>query len=171
MRFNHKGECSPTSYPYFEPHITLASVSSSSAPLLPDLCAVIRATGLLSVEFESIEIGSHFFRSVYVAIKTTPALTALHEHLHTKLGLEPHTPAFPHLSLCYIDDEDGQKGEREMFSKDLESTGKVERGHHRVRLHCGESGWMDGFSASEVWVVNCEGPVEGWTILDRVSLV
>jgi len=34
----------------------------------------------------------------------------------------------------------------------------------------GEDDGIDGFEASEVWITNCDGPVDKWTILEKVSL-
>jgi 2',3'-cyclic-nucleotide 3'-phosphodiesterase len=169
-------EPQPSSYPEFHPHITLASFPSSSGPSVSDIRSAIPTNhGSISVEFESIIIGSHYFRSVYIAIKHTPSLRALHEHIHTQVGAEPHAPAFPHLSLCYIDDEDAQKGERERFSLGLDhgTRGRILREGPSVSLRYGERGedeWIDGFEASEVWITNCDGPVDQWTVLDKVSL-
>lgn len=163
-----------SSFPKFAPHITLASLPWISAPPLSIIRAAI-STNPIAVEFKSIEVGDHFFRSVYIAISPTPALSTLHEHIHTKLGIEPHTPSFPHVSLSYIDDEDAQKGDREWFLWYLENAGKVDRENSElVRLNCSsESGaedWMKGFHAAEIWVANCDGPVEGWSVLDRVPI-
>jgi 2',3'-cyclic-nucleotide 3'-phosphodiesterase len=168
---------SSLSYPEFTPHITLAYFPSSIEPPLSRLQEVATAapSGSVSVEFKSIEIGDHFFRSVYLAIKLSPALSALHEHLHTKLALEPHTPAFPHSSLCYIDDEDAKNGERDEFLRELETSGRVKRDEDGVGLKYGETGtedWLRGFQGTEIWIIgNAEGLVDEWSILDKVSLV
>ncbi|RDB21092.1 hypothetical protein Hypma_011791 [Hypsizygus marmoreus] len=167
----------PSSYPEFDPHITLASFPSLSAPSLPDICASIpTSSSPLSVSFRSIDVGTHFFRSVYIAVTPTSAISALHERIHTKLDIEPRTPSFPHLSLCYIDDQDAHDGEREMFFKELQRDGRIgsEGKKENVRLYHGEAGkedWVSGFDATEVWVVDCDGHVEGWKILAKVALV
>jgi 2',3'-cyclic-nucleotide 3'-phosphodiesterase len=162
---------SSSSYPEFHPHITLASFPSSSAPSLPDMRSAIPTNqGSVSVEFQSVDIGSHYFRSVYIAIKHTPSLRALHEHIHAKLGVETHTPAFPHLSLCYVTDQDALNGERERFFEDLD---RDQGENQSIGLRYGEEGNNDvihGFEGSEVWIVNCDGPVDQWTVLDKASL-
>ena len=167
-------DLSPSSYLDFHPHITLASFPSSAS--ISDLRSTIPAgNGTISMEFESIIIGSHYFRSVYVAIKHSPSLKALHEHIHAKLGVEPHTPAFPHLSLCYIDDEDARNGERERFFRNL-AHGTRSKTHGEGKVvwmkygEKGEDNAIDGFETSEVWITNCDGPVDKWTVLDKVSL-
>lgn len=165
------------SYPKFEPHITLASFLPSSTPSLPAIRTALSGwkADSVPVEFQSIDVGTHFFRSVYIAIAPTSTISALHEHIHTTLGVEPRTPSFPHLSLCYISDEDAQSGERGRFLRELEAAGKVERVERdeRVRLNCGGPGevdWLAGFQAGEVWVADCDGPVEGWSVLDVIPI-
>lgn len=176
MRNRDRPSCSPSSYPEFHPHITLASFPSSSVKSISDLRSAIPPNhGSFSVEFESIIIGSHYFRSVYIAVKHTPSLRALHEYIHTKVGKEPDTPAFPHLSLCYIDDEDARNGERQRFFRDLDhdAGAGIQKGGQGVSLRYGERGEDDriwGFEASEVWITNCDAPVDQWTVLDKVSL-
>lgn len=158
------------SYPRFHPHITLASLPLSIEKNLTDIEASI-ATSLkapLTVKFSSVEIGSHYFRSVYTAIEPTSGIMNLHEHIHEALQVVPQTPSFPHLSLCYIDDKDAAIGEREAFYKILKDGGKIRAGGG---LDCGlaEEDWIDCFEANEIWVVQCEGPVNEWAILRKLS--
>ena len=165
---------SESSYPKFNPHITLATFDVSSVPLHTICSSIPTSQPSLTVDFKSIAIGSHYFRSVYLTIKPTHDLSTLHEHIHTTLGIEFRTPSFPHISLCYIDDDDAKAGERENFLREMESSGKVLRdGEDGVSLNCGEHGgedWLAGFKAPEIWIVECEGPVEGWQILEKVPL-
>ena len=93
----------------------------------------------------------------------------LHERVHEALHAIPRTPSFPHLSLCYIDDNDAAIGEREAFYKTLKDGGKIRAGGG---LDCGlvEEDWMDCFEANEIWVVQCEGPVNEWTILRKLHV-
>ncbi|KAG5645079.1 hypothetical protein DXG03_007169 [Asterophora parasitica] len=163
----------PSSYPTFAPHITLASFPSSSAiPAKQIRAAIPKLDEEIQVDFKSVEIGDHFFRSVYIAIAPSPALWALHEQVHTNLGIEPRTPAYPHLSLCYIDDADAALGEREKFYGELLVRIKI-TGNARIGLDCEgiKKDWMEGFQATEIWVADCDGPVEGWQILDKISVV
>lgn len=158
------------SYPRFHPHITLATLPLSAENNLTDIEASI-ATSLkepLTVKFSSVEIGSHYFRSVYIAIKPTSEIMDLHERIHEALHAIPRTPSFPHLSLCYIDDKDAAIGEREAFYNNLKDGGKIRAGGG---LDCGlvEEDWMDCFDANEIWVVKCEGPVNEWAVLRRFS--
>jgi len=107
----------------------------------------------------------------------------LHKRIHENLGNEPRTPAFPHLSLVYIADEDSEGGERTAYYNLLKEKGIIgrksteveDRDSDSVSLNCafdGEGyGWVDSVDASEVWVMKCEGPVEGWQVLEKFALV
>lgn len=168
---------SESSYPRFDPHITLAALpASSEIPLSVLRASIPKSQSSLAINFKSLDIGSVYFRSVYLSVKPTAALSALHEHVHKALGLEPRTPSYPHVSLCYINDEDAEKGERAKFVELLESAGRVHRDESGdgVSLDCGEPGkkdWLAGFQAPEVWIVDCNGPVEGWKIMEKIPLV
>lgn len=160
------------SYPKFHPHITLASLPLAVRNNLTDIEASIAASlkAPLTVKFSSVEIGSHYFRSVYIAIEPTSEIMDLHECLHEALQAIPQTPSFPHLSLCYIDDK--EVGEREAFYETLKNGGKIRAGGEGgISLDCGfaEEDWMDCFEASEIWVVQCEGPVNEWATLRVTS--
>ncbi|KAJ6624519.1 2',3'-cyclic-nucleotide 3'-phosphodiesterase [Mycena sp. CBHHK59/15] len=164
---------SETSYSKFQPHITLAALPSPSPSLAEILSSIPESQPALPITFDSIEVGSHFFRSVYIAVRPTSALSDLHHYVHAKLGIEPKTPAYPHISLCYINDADAATGERVRYLQELENTGKVRRNHDSVSLNCGDHGedkWLSGFQSPEIWIVNCEGPVETWTVERKISL-
>jgi len=126
--------------------------------------------------FSSVDIGSHYFRSVYVAIKLDTEIANLHRHIHESLGVEPRTPSFPHMSLCYIGDADAANGEKERFHEELKSTGRLGIGRNdsgNICLNCGTKGkdeYIDHFRGYELWIVRCEGPVEGWDVLKRSPL-
>ena len=103
----------------------------------------------------------------------------MHKHFHDILKIEPRTPAFPHVSLCYIDDVDAENGERQAFYDALKDAGKLraikkDGNVEGVGLNCGSSTqveWIDHFKASEIWAVSlCEGPVEGWKVVQKFSL-
>ncbi|KAF9030681.1 hypothetical protein BDZ89DRAFT_1064462, partial [Hymenopellis radicata] len=113
------------SYPSFEPHITLLSLPADSTISLPELRASI-----------PLNIGDHFFRSVYIAVKQLP---------------KPRTPLFPHISLCYITDEDAALGERTSFYNALKDAG-------RMKPTQDNADWVSTFQASEVWIAECNGP-------------
>lgn len=162
------------SYPKFHPHITLASLPLSVESNLADVEASITISKApLTVKLSSVEIGSHYFRSVYIAIEPTSDIMDLHRRIHEALHAVPRTPSFPHLSLCYIDDKDAAVGEREAFYKALKDGGKIGAGGEGgVCLDCGlsDKDWMECFEANEIWVVRCEGPVNGWSILKKLVI-
>jgi 2'-5' RNA ligase len=161
---------SSDSYPRFHPHITLASLPLSVENNLADIEASITTSlkAPLTVKFSSVEIGSHYFRSVYIAIEATSEIMNLHGLIHKALQAVPGTPSFPHLSLCYIDDKDATVGEREVFYRTLKDGGKIRAGG----LDCGlvEEDWMECFEANKIWVVRCEGPVNEWVILKKFPI-
>ncbi|KAK0463776.1 2',3'-cyclic-nucleotide 3'-phosphodiesterase [Desarmillaria tabescens] len=162
---------SSSSYPRFHPHITLLSLpadSPISVSALRDAISSIQQS--LDITFKSIDIGTHFFRSVYIAVQLTPELTEIHTHVHKKVGVEPRTPKYPHVSLCYITDEDAQHGERRAFYQAIES--KIRKEGDGGSLDCGEltEEWISGFVASEIWIAECNGPIEDWKILDKIPL-
>lgn len=167
------------SYPKFYPHVTLASLPLSLENELDRIEGSIpKSTGNAPMRcyFAEVKIGEHYFRSVYVAIKPTSDILSLYEEVHKMLGIEPRLPAFPHLSLCYIDDADAANGERQRFYEDLQVNGVIDtksEDNDSIQLNCGTRGkadLVDHFEAHEVWVVRSEGPVEGWDVLRKIPL-
>lgn len=173
---------SPRSYPHFEPHITLASgIPPSLSPgTLLTHCIPRTLHAPLHAPFLSLETGTVYTRSVYVAVHPTAELRALHAHVRGALGAlgvgEPRSPCFPHMSLCYVDDADA--GERGAVVEGLVGSGRAVAvaGGEGLALDCGGGGeeeeerWLSGFDGEEIWVVRCEGPVEQWEVLDKFSL-
>lgn len=170
-----------TTYPAFHPHITLVSPPVSLDDHLGSIEACVAKYRALTppiCRFKSVDIGNHYYRSVYVAIQPTLELLDIHKHFHDILKIEPRTPAFPHVSLCYIDDADAENGERQVFYDILKDAGnlrtiKKDGDVESVGLNCGsntQEEWIDHFKASEIWAVLCEGPVEGWKVVHKFSL-
>lgn len=161
-----------SSYPAFLPHITLASVRSGSelpADLLTKFTEIRRS---VRANFRSLEVSDHYFRSVLVAVETTTDLLALHEEIRSALShLSPSAPMFPHMSLSYIADEDANTGERARAAQLMKEAGVVyeDEGHQTMSLRCGEA-CLSGFDGEEIWLVNCEGPVEQWVVCDKKAL-
>ena len=168
------------SYPAFHPHITLVSPPVSLEDHLASIEACLAKYRTLTrpiCRFKSVDIGNHYYRSVYVAIQPTLELLEMHKHFHVILKVKPKTPVFPHVSLCYIDDADAENGERQAFYDALKEAGKLRAtkkdGNEGVSLNCGsntQEEWIDHFEASEIWGVLCEGPVEGWKVVQKFSL-
>ncbi|KAJ7905854.1 hypothetical protein B0H14DRAFT_2661898 [Mycena olivaceomarginata] len=143
---------SQTSYPKFEPHITLTSIPEPSPSLDAIVSSIPDAQPALPVAFDTVQ---------------------LHRHVHEKLGIAPKTPKYPHISLCYINDDDAASGERDKYFQALEKSGKIRKDGSNVSLNCGKPGeedWLSGFDSPEIWLARCEGPVETWTIVKKMVL-
>ncbi|KAH7926638.1 LigT-like protein, partial [Leucogyrophana mollusca] len=165
---------SPASYPEITPHITLASVPTGSKITLDDLRKAIPPPSTpIRVQFRALTVGDHYFRSVFVAVHRTDELVALHERIMTALSdVKPTAPVFPHMSLCYIAEDDAR--ERERTAEELRESGKVIENAEEdgVTLVCGagEEHKLAGFDSEEIWIVQCDGPVEDWQVLEKISL-
>ncbi|KAG8217616.1 hypothetical protein J3R82DRAFT_5768 [Butyriboletus roseoflavus] len=161
---------SPSSYPAILPHITLATVPLSDAGISNMLLdAVPEIQVPLRIYFQSLSVGDHYFRSVFIDILRTQELVGFQNQILTNLhrcGLEPSAPRFPHMSLCYIADED--KSDRDMTAQALRDTGAIRptADMQYIALQCGDVGLI-GFDGVEVWLVHCEGPVETWEVDER----
>lgn len=161
---------SPSSYPAILPHITLATVPFSDAGIpnvlldsVPENQEPIRAN------FQSLAVGDHYFRSVFIDVQPTQELVGFQNQILTNLrrrGLEPSAPRFPHMSLCYIADED--KGDRDRTAQVLREAGDISRtaDTQSISLQCGDVS-LPGFDGAEIWLACCEGPVETWEVDER----
>ncbi|KAH7889592.1 2',3'-cyclic-nucleotide 3'-phosphodiesterase, partial [Phlebopus sp. FC_14] len=162
-----------SSYPAIIPHITLASTPRQSK-LTPEMLlhAIPPNQQAVRANFQSLVVSDHYFRSVLVAVHLTLDLEALRTAIMTALGDSvPHSPMFPHMSLCYILDEDA--AERDRVAGTLRDTGVVSESGGKegqtMLLRCGDVS-LSGFDGEEIWVVNCEGPVEEWRVLIKTQL-
>ena len=161
---------SPSSYPAILPHITLATIPFSDAGIpnvlldsVPENQEPIRAN------FQSLAVGDHYFRSVFIDVQPTQELVGFQNQILTNLrrrGLEPSAPRFPHMSLCYIADED--KGDRDRTAQVLREAGDISRtaDTQSISLQCGDVS-LPGFDGAEIWLACCEGPVETWEVDER----
>ncbi|KAJ6525756.1 2',3'-cyclic-nucleotide 3'-phosphodiesterase, partial [Mycena capillaripes] len=164
---------SETSYPKFHPHITLASIPDPAPSVATIVSSIPAAQSSLDIKFDAVEVGDHYFRSVYLKVQSTRALFDLHTHVHERLGILAKTPKYPHLSLCYINDDDAAAGERTKYFQALEKGAKIDQNVTGVNLNCGgpgEEDWLSEFYAPEIWIVRCEGPVETWTVEQKITL-
>lgn len=160
------------SYPSFHPHVTLVASVPSPIPLslIDDIFKTTARQAPIRLAFQRIEVGMHYYRSVYIAMEPSKEVTALHERIHKKLDIEPRTPAFPHLSLSYVEDEDDKsKDERQMCLKRLMGSGEIKQLEDSVEINVADD-WVTGFIAMEAWVVDCNDLVETWTVLHKLSL-
>lgn len=171
---------SAASYPEITPHITLASSGKATQDAV--LRAIPSTLHPITVEFQKLEVGDHYFRSVFISVKKTTELVALHEHIMAALdrdGASPSAPAFPHMSISYIADEDGA-AERKKAADELRAITIVEGsetgtdGTETVVLRCEDSEegrvCLASFEGTEVWIVRCEGPVQHWQVLHKISV-
>jgi len=162
---------SPRSYPIFAPHITLASIPSSPSTVARLREAVPSGlTAPLHVRFAALEVGDHFFRSVLLAIERNVEIVALHAHIHAALGStdHPNTPRFPHLSVYYIADED--EARRREAAEKVREEGMVVDVDGGVAVVGPGGERVEGFIATEVWIAQCDGPVEGWRVIEKITL-
>ena len=181
--------------------VDAGSVSDPQAGGVPDsdpdprvLLALREAMPLgqraVHVRFARVLAGDHYFRSIYVAIAPSPELAQLRAALALPAqvgGGKPvvvgpdSPPAFPHLSLYYVADEEAHT--RARFLQELEREDVVRHSADglTVTLRCaggagedGGDGKGDGVLEScictQIWIVDCEGPVEGWKVLDKILL-
>jgi 2'-5' RNA ligase len=164
---------SSDTYPRFEPHITLAAIKSDTPiSLLSIRESIAYVQRVFPVKFESVDIGQHYFRSVYVSIRLDEMLVDLHKTLHEKLGKVPNTPKYPHMSLVYVNDEDAAEGERGKYYEELKERQLItpaSSGGVKLRAS-NQKEWIGGFLAAEIWVTRCVGPVESWEVLDKITL-
>ncbi|KAI6150662.1 hypothetical protein BKA82DRAFT_3073797 [Pisolithus tinctorius] len=162
------GTLSSSSYPKVFPHITVASVRSigNELPgcLLTNLAKDRRS---IRVNFQSLLVSDHYFRSLLISLLPTADLLALRDEIKETLShLSPRSaPMFPHLSLAYIADEDAEAGERHRAAQSLRDRGVVieDKDRHTVSLRCNDV-CMSGVDLAEIWLVECEGPVEEWSV-------
>ena len=168
---------SPSSFPSFQPHVTLAS--SSDAVALR--AAIPRSQPAIPVHFKSLEVGDKYFMSVYIAVHSSSGtpLETLREHLRASLG-DAAVPPVAHLSLYYIDEAD--KEEREYIARRLKSELRILEGGRGedsvVKIACfyddveeeQDPELIDGFEGEEVWLVRCEGPVSSWEVMEKFAL-
>lgn len=162
--------------PSFHPHVTVTTVPSSTpTAVLRDSIPVLSEP--LDVIFDDVVVGDVYFRSVLVAVRSTPQLEALHAAVHEKLqkALGPPELRFPHLSLYYVDD--AHASDRQVLLDSLWQQGFLERVENGVSFNFSsaerraENENLSCFQAHEVWITLCEGLVEGWTVLEKIPLV
>jgi 2',3'-cyclic-nucleotide 3'-phosphodiesterase len=143
------------------------------------------------VRFARVLAGDHYFRSIYIAIAPSPELAQLRTALalaqnqgrHERKGPAPDSPpAFPHLSLYYVADEEAHTRERFLQELEREEVVRHSADGLSVALRCaggggsgggveaGVDGRLEGCICTQIWIVDCRGPVEGWKVLDKILL-
>jgi 2',3'-cyclic-nucleotide 3'-phosphodiesterase len=154
----------------------------------------------LPIRFARVLTGDKYFLSIYIALVSpsielahlrSSALKAKakvgHNNRDTNPNPERASPAFPHLSLFYVADEEAHT--RVRFLQEMEREGVVRHSADglSVALRCAQAGAgagagagedgdgdgdgvLEGFTATQIWIVDCEGPVEEWKVLDKILL-
>jgi len=148
----------------------------------------------LRLRFARVLAGDHYFRSIYTALVPSTELAHLRAAVAqaggggkqqggSRRSAGPAPPAFPHLSLYYVADEEAHA--RVRLLQELEREGVVRHSADglSVALRCvagdGDGGGggggsgdgvLEGFTGTQIWIVDCEGPVEGWKVLDKILL-
>jgi len=173
------------SYPKFHPHITLTTVPSTT-PAEELIAAIPPRQPQVRADFSDVVVSDAYFRSVLAVIESSPETSALHAKINESLKIRnPQSPMFPHMSIYYIDDEEPE--ERTRVLQELKDNGTVVQTKDGVQIHTsgGPMGiptgsetrppphgdGLEGFDGVEIWAVLCDGPVEAWTVLEKVELV
>ena len=175
----------PNSYPRFHPHITLATVPSTTS--VKELVAAIPSRQpQVKANFSDVVVGDAYFRSVLTVVEPSPEILSLHAKINENLKIRnPQLPMFPHMSVYYIDD--AEEEERVRVLQELKDNGTVVQTKDGVQIHTsgGPMGVptgseprpppygdiLQGFDGVEIWAALCDGPVETWTVLEKVELV
>jgi len=69
--------------------------------------------------------------------------------------------------VSYVDDADAPL--RRVFVESLEKSGRVasEGGGVRLKFGMEDGAWIGGFEGTEIWIMECDGPVEEWKVLEK----
>jgi len=160
--------------PIFQPHITLFTVPSSPSISLAEPEKLLPPKSDLPISvpiiFKRVCTGATFFQSVFIELELghdSGVLQAMYDGAFirnqglVKDGGKP--PYHPHLSLYY-----GTPSieEKEAIVANLEKDGVIDATSSPVEV----AGVQGGFDVNEIWIVRCEGPVEGWEVLHRLRL-
>ncbi|KAF7343377.1 hypothetical protein MVEN_01770000 [Mycena venus] len=166
---------SSKSFPHFEPHITLANLSLPFPPSL-DMLLPPRLERVVA-RFKSLHVGNKYLSSLSVTVKKTPDLMTLHDTIdaHLKLNnIENRGGRFPHMSLFYLDE--AVPGDRQRLPERLQRRGLVTSTREGILLNCflDDAAFvpvsLPSFNGEEIWLVDCNGPVAEWKMLDKRRL-
>ncbi|KAF8503390.1 2',3'-cyclic-nucleotide 3'-phosphodiesterase [Russula emetica] len=147
----------------------------------------------IRIRFARVLTGDKYFLSIYIALAPSNELAQLRSSAlavgvggasgNNRPDPEKASPAFPHLSLFYIADEEAHSRVRLMQEMEREGVIRHSADGLSVALRCaqiagdsedgdgdGGNGVLEGFTATQVWIVDCEGPVEEWKVLDKILL-
>lgn len=149
----------------FEPHITLASLSSgtSTEGWTDAIAAQLQHHGPILVAFDKVRTGTTFFQSVLADIQWDKTLFAFRADIIASItqGRAPDPKIrpywYPHASLFYGSPPQTVK---EAIVRTLKDTGDEET--------CTVAK-IKQFDANEVWIVQTDGHVKEWKVLDKVT--
>jgi 2',3'-cyclic-nucleotide 3'-phosphodiesterase len=174
------------SYKRFHPHITVATVPSTT-PVEELVAAIPPNQPRVETTFSDVVVGDTYFRSVFAVVRQSPEIMSLHTKISENLKTRnPRSPMFPHMSIYYIDDAEAE--ERTRVLQELKDNGtvvKTREGILLVHTSDGPAGVptgsvpcplpdgdvLRGFDGAEIWVVLCDGPVETWTVIEKIELI
>ncbi|SCZ89242.1 BZ3500_MvSof-1268-A1-R1_Chr1-1g01052 [Microbotryum saponariae] len=168
--------------PPFDPHITLLSGLPASTPLEPIISSLARSIETsdlkrFKVEFKGIGTHHRYFQYLFAIVdKDNEGLLRLrtlvqeglendgllHDDPQTGEKVERVEQYFPHASLVYGTDIEGERSVQEVMER-MRKEGNGFEGGVSV-------GSAQGFQVEEVLVVMCEGKPEEWKVLGRVAL-
>ncbi|KAJ7034310.1 hypothetical protein C8F04DRAFT_578734 [Mycena alexandri] len=164
---------SSKSFPDFDPHITLANFSLPSPPSLDVLLPP--KLDRVFARFKSLHVGNSYLGSLSVTIEKTSDLMTLHDAIDAHLRLnniENRGGRFPHMSLFYLDE--AVLGDRRRLPERLQRRGLVTSKREGVLLNSFPDGdppvSLSGFDGEEIWLMDCNGPVAEWKMLDKRHL-
>ncbi len=133
----------------------------------------------LPIRFARVLTGDQYFLSIYIALAPSTELAQLRTALLVGNPERKASQAFPHLSLFYVADEEAHARVRLLQEMEREGVVRHSADGLTVALRCGTGGGEDGrdggvvlegFTGTQIWIVDCEGPVEEWKVLDKILL-
>jgi len=149
----------------FEPHITLASLSlgTSTEGWTDAIGAQLQHHVPILATFDKVRTGNTFFHSVFADIQRDEKLFAFREDIVASItrGRAPDPKLrqdwYPHVSFFY---GSPPQTEKEGIVKALEDNWRDEEGRTVAEIK--------QFEANEVWIVQTDGHVKEWKVLDKV---
>lgn len=155
----------------FEPHITLASLSpgTSTEGWMDIITAQLQHHAPILATLNKVRTGTTFFHSVFADIQWDKQLLVFRDDIVASItqGRVPDPrlqPDWcPHISLFY---GSPSHEEREGIIKDLEGTGVVQQDEETCTVTK-----IQRFEANEVWIVQTDGHVKEWKVLDKAIVL
>ncbi|KAK0215816.1 hypothetical protein IW262DRAFT_237378 [Armillaria fumosa] len=156
------------SYPYFDPHITLATFDGFPPSVNPDDISLdnLPAPGL--GHFDSVKRGNSYLGALSIVISPANNLTRLRDAVTARLdrlNIQWKSRSFPHMSLFYVDEPE----ERDRLYAELRNRRRIQ-GDRGLTLIANRSMQVKTFTGSEIWLVDCTRSVKQWNVMKK-SLV